>query len=155
MDDVVICGRIDSYWEVGSSFKNHQVSMSTSVTCVGCTYASNPQFKSNILWFYFISSKSIVKSSKQPKNIFSIFSVFLLTFIVVLFQFLSTIYCTKVCVFAPASRFDSKLRKRLLAHWLHLTIWLPDGQSFKGPGKQVYASETHSRISSLHSVYVE
>ena len=94
---------------------------------VGCIYTSNPQFKSNILRFPFISFKSIVKSSKQPKNIFSIFSVFLLTYIVVLFWFLRAIYCTKVCVFAPTSRFDSESRKHLLAHWLHLTIWPHDG----------------------------
>ena len=48
----------------------------------------------------------------------------------------------KVCVFAPASRFDSELRKHLPACWLHLTIWLPNGQGAKGLGKQVYASET-------------
>ena len=40
---------------------------------VGCIYASNPQIKSNILQFYFISFKSIVKSSKQPKNNFFYF----------------------------------------------------------------------------------
>ena len=56
-------------------------------------------------------------------------------------------------VIAELLRFDSKLRKRLLARWLHLTIWLPDGQGAKGPGKQVYASETHLHISSLLSVY--
>ena len=122
-------------------------------SCVGCIYASNPQFKSNILQFYLISFKSIVKTSKQPKNIFSIFSVFLLTFIVVLFQFLCTIYCTKVHVFAPASRFDSESRKHLPARWFHPMIWLPNGQGAKGPGKQVYVSETHSCISSLFSIY--
>ena len=120
---------------------------------VGCIYASNPQFKSNILWSYFISFKSIAKTSKQLKNIFSIFSVFLLTFIVGLFRFLCAIYCTKVCVFAPVSRFDSESRKHLPACWLHLTIWPPDGQGTKGPGKQVYVSETHLHISSLLSVY--
>ena len=114
----------------------------TYVATVGCIYASNPQFKSNILQFHFILFKSIVKTSKQPKNIFSIFSVFLLTFIVVIFRFLHAIYFTKVCVFAPTSRFDSELRKCPLACWLHPTIWPPDGQGAKGPGKQVYASET-------------
>ena len=61
---------------------------------VGCIYASNPQVKSNILRFHFISFNSIVKSSRQPKNIFSIFSIFLLTFILVLFVFyaLSTVW---------------------------------------------------------------
>ena len=58
------------------------------------------------------------------------------------------IYCTKVCLFASASTFDSELRKHLLAHWLNPTIWLPDGQGAKGQGKQVYVSETHSCICS-------
>ena len=40
---------------------------------VGCIYASNPQFKSNILQCHFISFKSIVKQFKQLKNIFSNF----------------------------------------------------------------------------------
>ena len=109
--------------------------------CVGRIYASNPQFKSNILRSYFIWFKSVAKTSKQPKNIFSIFSVFLLTFIVVLFRFLHAIFCMKVRVFASASRFDSKSRKHLLACWLHPMIWPPDGQGAKGPGKQVYVSE--------------
>ena len=123
------------------------------IRSVGCIYASNPQFKSNILQSYFISFKSIAKTSKQLKNIFSIFSVFLLTFVTVLFQFLCAIYCTKVHVFASTLRFDSKLRKHLLAHWLHPTIWLPDSQGTEGPGKQVYVSETHLHISSLLGVY--
>ena len=48
--------------------------------------------------------------------------------------------------------FDSELRKHLLAHWLNLMIWLPNGQGAKGLGEQVYASESHFRISSLLSV---
>ena len=122
-------------------------------TVVGCIYACNPQFKSNILQSYFISFKYIAKTSKQLENIFSIFSVFLLTFVAVLFWFLHAIYCTKVCVFASTLRFDSELRKCLLACWLHLMIWPPNSQGTKGPGKQVYVSETHSCISSLLSVY--
>ena len=133
-----------SIWSINHSFQ---------APPVGCIYASNPQFKSNILQFYFISFKSITKTSKQPRNIFSIFSVFLRTFILVLFWFLHAIDCMKVCVFAPASRFDSELRKHLPARWLHLTIWPPNGQGAKGPGKQVFASETHLHISSLLSVY--
>ena len=137
----------------GFSTVLHYTFSMTSQSLVGCIYASNPQFKSNILSFHFILFKSIVKTSKQPKNIFSIFSVSLLTFIVVLFLFLHAIYCTKVCVFAPTSRFDSELRKHLPAHWLHLTISLSNGQGTKGPGNHVYVSETHLRISSLLSVY--
>ena len=120
---------------------------------VGCIYASSPQFKSNILQCHFVPFKSIVKMIKQLKNILSNFSVFLLTFIIVLFQFLFAIYCTKVRVFASTSTFDSKLRKRLPTCWLYLTIWLPDAQGTKGPGKEVYASETHLRMASLLSVY--
>ena len=131
----------------------HKNIATQSLIIVGCIYASNPQFKSNILQSYFISFKSIVKTSKQLKKIFSIFSVFLLTFFALLFRFLRTIYCTKVHVFASASRFDSESRKCLPARWLHPTIWPPDSQGAKGPGKQVYVSETHSWISSLLSVY--
>ena len=53
----------------------------------------------------------------------------------------------------PLWPFDSGSRKRLPTHRLHLTIWPPDGEGAKVPGKQVYASETHSRMSSLLSIY--
>ena len=120
---------------------------------VGCKYASNPRLKSNILQCHFILFKSIVKLLKQLKNIFSNFSVFLRTFAIVPFQFLFTIYCTKVRVFASTLRFDSELRKCLLARWLYLTIWPPNAQGTKGLGKQVYVSETHLHMASLLSVY--
>ena len=120
---------------------------------VGCIYASNPQFKSNILQCHFFLLKSIVKTSKQLKNIFSNFSVVLLTFILVSFLFFYIVYCMKVHVFASTLRFDSELRKHLPAHWLYPTIWLPDTQSAKKLGEQVYASETHLCMASLLSVY--
>ena len=101
----------------------------------------------------FLSFKSIVKLSKQLENIFSNFSAFLLTFVLMSFLFLCIIYCTKVCLFDSVSKFDSELRKCLLAHWLYPTIWLPNAQGAKGLGKQVYASETYSRMASLLSVY--
>ena len=85
----------------------------------------------------------MTKTSKQPKNIFSIFSVFLLTFIVVLFHFLHAIYCMKVCVFASASRVAFESRKHLPACWLYLTIWPPNAQGTKGPGKQVQYVSNH------------
>ena len=101
----------------------------------------------------FLSFKSILKLSKQLKNIFSNFSVFLLTLVLVSFLFLCIIYCMKVRLFASVSRFDSELRKHLPAHWLYPIIWSPNTQGTKGPSKQVYVSETHSCIASLLSVY--
>ena len=110
---------------------------------------------SSLIYFDLISFRSSLLLKHQNNlKIFSLFfSVFLLTFIVVQFCFLRTIYCMKVCAFSPALRFDSESRKHLPANWLHPMIWLPDGQSAKGPGKQVDASETHLHISSLLSVY--
>ena len=58
-----------------------------------------------------------------------------------------------LCLLLPLQPFDSRSRKHLLTHRLHPTIWPPDGEGAKVPGKQVYASETHSRMSSLLSVY--
>ena len=57
---------------------------------VGCIYASNPQFKSNILQFHSI----LLSKHQNSLKIFSLFfSVFLLTFNMVLFVFytLSTV----------------------------------------------------------------
>ena len=123
-----------------------------NVFCVGCIYASNPRFKSNIFQGHLFLLKSIIKPSKQLKDIFSNFSVFLLTFILASFLFFCIFYCLKVHLFASASRFDSKSRKHLPAHWLYLTIWWPDTQGAKGPGKQVYTSEKQ-HIASLLSAY--
>ena len=89
------------------------------------------------IWFVQTS----IKTSKQLKNIFLDFSVFLLTFVRVSFHFCST-YHTKVFTFASASRFDSKLRKHLPARWLNPTSWLSANLGAKVPGEQVYVSET-------------
>ena len=109
---------------------------------------------SSLIYFMLCHSFiSIVKLSKQLKNTLSNVSVFLLTLVLVSFLFLCVIYCTKVRLFASVLRFDSESRKCLPAHWLYLTIWSCDTQGAKGLGKQVYASETHSRISSVLSVH--
>ena len=101
----------------------------------------------------FLFFKSIVKRSKQLKNIFSDFIVFLLTFVSVPFLLFFAIHCTKVCLFASAPSFGSGSRKCLPAHWLYPMIWSPDAQGTKGLGKQVYVSEKHSHMASLLSVY--
>ena len=80
-----------------------------------------------------------IKISKLLKNIFLDFSLFLLTFVQVSFHFFCSMYCTKVCIFASTSRFDSKLRKHLLARWLNLTSWLSANPGAKVPGELVYA----------------
>ena len=123
------------------------------ILSVGCIYGSNPGFKSNIFRCHFFLFKAIFKLSKQLKNIFFNFSVYLLRFVLTSFLFFCVVYCTKVPLFASALRFDSKLRKHLPTHWLYPMIWLPDAQGAKGSGKQVYISKTHSCIASLLSVY--
>ena len=78
-----------------------------------------------------------VKTSKLLKNIFLDFSVFLLIFVQASFHFYCSMFCTKVCIFASTSRFDSELRKCLPACWLNLTSWLSANLGAKVPGEQV------------------
>ena len=101
---------------------------------VGCIYASNPRFKSNIFQCHFLPSNPL-SNNQNNLEIFSLFfSVFLLTLVLMSFLFLCIIYCAKVHLFALTSRFDSKLRKHQLAHWLYPMIWFPNAQGTKGLG---------------------
>ena len=115
--------------------------ISPSELSVGCIYASNPQYKSNIFWCLSNSFKLLSKYQNHSK----IFFLNFLYFYWHLFErhsiFYST-YCTKVCTFASTSRFDSESRKHLLAHWLIPTGWLCANLGTKVLGEQVYASET-------------
>ena len=120
---------------------------------VGCIYASEPSNSSLIYYQRLFHSNSIVKRQKQLKYILSIFLVFLLTLFPCHLYFLRYMSYKGLCLLLPSQPFDSGLRKRLPTHRLYPMIWLPDGQGTKVPGKTVYVSETHSRMSSLLSVY--
>ena len=76
----------------------------------------------------FIFFKSISKQSKQFKNTFSNFSVFLLTIVLVSFQISICYLPYKGSLFASTLTSDSKSRKHLPAHWLHLMIPPPNRQ---------------------------
>ena len=111
----------------------------------------NPWFKSNISSTSISYSNLLSNIENNSKIFFLIFLYFYWHLFHAICMFCA-ICCTKVCLFASILTFDSELRKCLRAHWLNLTIWSPDGQGAKGPGKQIYVSETHSLIASLLSV---
>ena len=71
-------GAILGFWKAESEIQSakHYVTIMCCESIVGCIYASNPQFKSNILQCHLFLFKSIVKQSKQLKNIFSNFLYF-------------------------------------------------------------------------------
>ena len=129
------------------------ISNTTLLTGVGCIYASKP-FNSSLIYYQrLFHSNSTIKHQKQLKYISSIFLVLLLTLFPCHLYFLRYMSYEGLSHLLPSQPFDSGLRKCLPTHWLYPTIWLPDGQGAKVPGKQVYVSETHSRMSSLLSVY--
>ena len=111
----------------------------------------NPWFKSNISSTSFFYSNLLSNIENNSKIFFLILFIFT-DICSCAISFILAIYYMKVYLFASALTFDSESRKHLLAHWLNPTIWPPDGQGTKGPGKQIYVSETHSRIASLLSV---
>ena len=84
---------------------------------VGCIYASNPQYKSNIFQSLFNLFKPLSKHQNHSKIFFLNFLYFYWCLFMCHSNFYST-YCTKDCTFASTSRFDSELRKRLPACWL-------------------------------------
>ena len=121
--------------------------------CVGCIYASEP-FNSSLIYYQrLFHFNSTIKHQKQLKYIPSIFLVFLLTLFPCHLYFLHYMSYEGLCLLLPSWPFDSGSRKCLPTHRLYPMIWPPDGQGAKVPGKQVYASETHSHMSSLLSVY--
>ena len=104
-------------------------------TPVGCIYASKP-FNSSLIYYQSLfHSNSIIKHQKQLKYNLSIFVVFLLTLFSCHLYFLRYMSYKGSCHLLPSRPFDSWLRKHLLTHRLYLTIWLPDGQGAKVPGK--------------------
>ena len=126
---------------------------SPSPSYVGCIYASKPFNSSLIYHQHLLSLQFYYQTSKTTEIYFSYFSWIFTDIIFMSFVFSMLLVVQRFVSFASTTTFDSRSRKRLLTHWLYPTIWLPDGQGAKVPGKQVYASETHSRISSLLSVY--
>ena len=102
---------------------------------VGCIYASEP-FNSSLIYYQCLfHSNSIIKHQKQLKYILSIFLVFLLTLFPCHLYFLHYMPYEGSCHLLPSRPFDSRLRKHLPTHRLHPTIWPPDGQGAKVPGK--------------------
>ena len=123
------------------------------VLSVGCIYASKP-FNSSLIYYQrLFPLQFYYQTSKTTKIYLLYFSCIFTDIVFVSFVFSMLLVIQRFVSFASAATFDSGLRKHLPTHWLYLTIWLPDGQGAKVPGKQVYASETHSHISSLLSVY--
>ena len=110
-------------------------------TCVGCIYASYPQYKSNIFQHLCNLFKLSPKHSKLLKNIFLNFSVFLLTLVRVFFHFF-VLGIVRRFVFCFRLEVWFRVEKRLLARWLNPTSWLSVNLGAKVPGEQVYASET-------------
>ena len=108
---------------------------------VRCIYASYPQYKSNILQHLFNLFKLSPKHSKQLKNIFLNFSVFLLTFVWVFFHF-SVLRIVWRFVFCFRLEVWFRVEKHLPACWLNPTSWLSTNLGAKAPGEQVYVSET-------------
>ena len=127
-----------------------KVSGVCSVGCVGCIYASEPFNSSLIYYQHLFHSNPINKHQRQLKYILSIFLVFLLTLFPCHLYFLRYMSYKGLCHLLLSRPFNSGSRKCLPTHWLYPTIWPPNGQGAKVPGK---ASETHSRMSSLLSVY--
>ena len=120
---------------------------------VGCIYASKP-FNSSLIYYQcLLSLQFYYQTSKTTKIYFFYFSCIFTDIFSVSFVFSMLHIIWRFVPFASIATFDSRLRKRLPTHWLYPTIWLPNSHGAKVPGKQVYASETHSHISSLLSVY--
>ena len=102
---------------------------------VGCMYASEP-FNSSLIYYQrLFHSNPINKHQKQLKYILSIFLVFLLTLFLCHLYFLCYMLYEGLCHLLPSRPFDSVSRKRLLTHQLYPTIWPPNGQGAKVPGK--------------------
>ena len=120
---------------------------------VGCIYASKPFNSSLIYYQHLFSLQFYYQTSKSTEIYFFYFSCIFTDIIFVSFVFSMLLIVWRFVSFAFIATFDSGSRKHLPTHWLYLTIWPPDGKGIKVPGKQVYASETHSRTSSLLSVY--
>ena len=102
---------------------------------VGCMYASEP-FNSSLIYYQCLfHSNSINKHQKQLKYILSIFLVFLLTLFPCHLYFLCYMSYEGLCHLLPSWPFDSGSRKRLPTYRLYPTIWPPDSQGAKVPGK--------------------
>ena len=121
--------------------------------CVGYIYASKP-FNSSLIYYQrLFPLQFYYQTSKTTKIYFSYFSCIFTDTVSVSFVFSMLYVVQRFVPFASIATFDSGVRKHLLTHWLNPTIWPPDAQGAKVLDKQVYVSETHSRISSLLSVY--
>ena len=124
-----------------------------AVRNVGCIYASKP-FNSSLIYYQCLFSLQFYyQTSKTTEIYFFYFSCIFTDIVCVSFVFSMLHVVQRFVPFASVATFDSGSRKRLPTHSLYPTIWQPDGQGTKVPGKQVHASETHSHISSLLSVY--
>ena len=108
---------------------------SMTIKTVGCIYASEPFNSSLIYYQHLFHSNSIIKHQKQLKFILSIFLVFLLTLFPCHLYFLRYMSYKGLSHLLPSRPFDSGSRKCLPTHRLYPTIWPPDGQGTKVPGK--------------------
>ena len=120
----------------------------TTVGHVGCIYASK-SFNSSLIYYQCLFSLQFhYQTSKTTQIYFFYFScifteivsvsfVFSMLYVVQRFVPFASIltFCFHLDLLLPSQPFDSGSRKHLPTHWLYPTIWPPDGQGTKEPGK--------------------